>query len=237
LWRVAIGGWPRPTVVAGHSLGEYTALVAAGALLFRDALPLVRSRRSDATKSDTGVGAMAAILGLDCRCRRGVLRSRAGQVVEPVSFNAPAQVVIAGNKEAVEGAVAAESKGAKRALLLPVSHRSTARSWPAAERLAATRRGPIHPPHNTGVAQCRRRRKPTPMRYARRREAGGNPVRWVEAIRLSRSGATHIVECGPGKVLAGLSRKIVPDVQSYALSDDDAIASTLSEIRAGPASE
>jgi [acyl-carrier-protein] S-malonyltransferase len=245
VWRAWLSaGGPRPTVVAGHSLGEYTALVAAGALLFRDALPLVRFRAEAMQQAvPAGVGAMAAILGLDDAGVAEACREAAqGQVVEPVNFNAPAQVVIAGNKEAVERAVAAaKARGAKRALLLPVSapfHSSLLK--PAAERLATrlaevqfiTPTIPVL--HNVDVDE-----KPTAdaIRAALAKQAA-SPVRWVETIQaFAFRGVTHIVECGPGKVLTGLSRKIVPDVQSYALSDDDAIASTLSEIGAGSASE
>jgi [acyl-carrier-protein] S-malonyltransferase len=245
VWRAWLSaGGPRPMIVAGHSLGEYTALVAAGALLFRDALPLVRFRAEAMQQAvPAGVGAMAAILGLDdagvaAACREAAL----GQVVEPVNFNAPAQVVIAGNKEAVERAVAAaKARGAKRALMLPVSapfHSSLLK--PAAERLA-TRLAevPFSTPtipvlHNVDVDE-----KPTAdaIRTALAKQAA-SPVRWVETIQaFAFRGVTHIVECGPGKVLSGLTRKIVPDVQSYALADDDAIASTLAEIGAGSASE
>ena len=245
VWRAwqSVGG-PRPAIVAGHSLGEYTALVAAGALLFRDALPLVRFRAEAMQQAvPAGVGAMAAILGLDDAGVAAACREAAqGQVVEPVNFNAPAQVVIAGNKEAVERAVAAaKARGAKRALLLPVSapfHSSLLK--PAAERLATrlaevqfiTPTIPVL--HNVDVDE-----KPAAdaIRAALARQAA-SPVRWVETIQaFAFRGVTHMVECGPGKVLTGLSRKIVPDVQSYALSDDDAIASTLSEIGAGSASE
>ena len=240
VWRAWLSaGGPSPTVVAGHSLGEYTALVAAGALAFRDALPLVRFRAEAMQQAvPAGAGAMAAILGLDDAGVAAACREAAqGQVVEPVNFNAPAQVVIAGNKEAVERAVAlSKAKGAKRALLLPVSapfHCSLMK--PAAERLAArladtTLVMPAIPVvHNVDVDE-----KPTPdaIRSSLARQAA-SPVRWVETIQaFAHRGVTHIVECGPGKVLAGLSRKIVPDLQSYALSDSDAIASALTEIGA-----
>jgi [acyl-carrier-protein] S-malonyltransferase len=240
VWRAWLSaGGPRPTVVAGHSLGEYTALVAAGALAFRDALPLVRFRAEAMQQAvPAGAGAMAAILGLDDAGVAAACREAAqGQVVEPVNFNAPAQVVIAGNKEAVERAVAlSKAKGAKRALLLPVSAPfHCALMKPAAERLAArladtalvTPTIPVV--HNVDVDE-----KPTPdgIRAALARQAA-SPVRWVETIQaFAFRGVTHIVECGPGKVLAGLSRKIVPDLQSYALSDSDAIVSALTEMGA-----
>ena len=228
-WRAAGGGVP--AVVAGHSLGEYTALVAAGALAFREALPLVRFRAQamqDAVPA--GVGAMAAILGLD---DDGVVAACAeasgdGQVVEAVNFNAPGQLVIAGHREAVERAIAgAKARGAKRAVLLPVSapfHSSLLK--PAAEQLAARLAGvPVAPPaipvlHNVDVAE-----KPTPeeIRVALARQAA-SPVRWAGTVQaFAARGVTHVVECGPGRVLAGLNKRIVADLTSYALTDGAAI--------------
>ena len=245
VWRAWLSAdGMRPTVVAGHSLGEYTALVAAGALAFRDALPLVRFRAEAMQQAvPAGVGAMAAILGLDDAGVAAACREAAqGQVVEPVNFNAPAQVVIAGNKEAVERAVAAaKEKGAKRALMLPVSapfHSSLLKS--AAERLAARLVDvPFATPtipvlHNVDVDE-----KPGPdaLRAALAQQAA-SPVRWVETIQaFALRGVTHVIECGPGKVLAGLNRRIVADLHSYALSDSDAIDSALSEIGAASAGD
>jgi [acyl-carrier-protein] S-malonyltransferase len=240
VWRAWQGaGGPPPALVAGHSLGEYTALVAAGALAFADALPLVRFRAQTMQEAvPAGVGAMAAILGLDdAGVAAACAEAAQGQQVEPVNFNAPNQVVIAGHREAVERAVtAAKAKGAKRAVLLPVSapfHSSLLK--PAAARLAtrltdvtlATPEIPVL--HNVDVQE-----KPTPdqIRAALAQQAA-SPVRWVQTIEaFAARGVTHVVECGPGKVLAGLSRRIVADLQSYALTDSAAIDAALAEIGA-----
>ena len=240
VWRawIAAGG-ARPTIVAGHSLGEYSALVAVGALAFADALPLVRFRAQamqDAVPA--GVGAMAAILGLDdAGVAAACAEAAQGQCVEPVNYNAPSQVVIAGHREAVERAVAAaKARGAKRAMLLPVSapfHSSLLK--PAADRLAARLAAtPMAPPsipvlHNVDVQE-----KPAPdaIRAALAQQAA-NPVRWVQTIEaLAARGVTHVVECGPGKVLAGLNRRIAPDLQTYALTDSTDIDAALGEIAA-----
>ena len=232
VWRAweAIGG-PAPAFVAGHSLGEYTALVAAGALAFRDAVPLVRFRAEamqDAVPA--GVGAMAAIVGGDDAAVAEACREAAqGEVVEPVNFNAPGQVVIAGNKTAVERAMAAaKARGAKRALLLPVSapfHSSLLK--PAAARLAerlasvAIARPAIPVVHNVDVAV---HPEPDAIRAALARQAA-SPVRWTETVQwLAAHGVTHLVECGPGKVLAGLARRIDERLTALALTDDAAIA-------------
>jgi [acyl-carrier-protein] S-malonyltransferase len=223
-WQASDG--PRPAFMAGHSLGEYTALVAAGALAFEDAVPLVRFRAEamqDAVA--TGVGAMAAIMGGDDDAIADACREAAqGEVVEPVNFNAPGQVVIAGNKSAVERAMAAaKARGAKRALLLPVSapfHSSLLK--PAAERLASRlAQVDIRPPsvpvvHNVDVAT---HAGPDDIRRALAQQAA-SPVRWTETIRmLVANGVTHVVECGPGKVLTGLARRIDESLTAVALSD------------------
>ena len=223
-WRAA--GGPLPAVVAGHSLGEYSALVAAGALAFEDALPLVRFRAQAMQEAvPAGVGAMAAILGLDAAAVAAVCREAGGaQVVEPVNFNGPEQIVIAGHKEAVERAIAiATERGAKRGLLLPVSapfHSSLLK--PAAERLAARLAGvnfnaPAIPVlHNVDVAEA-----PTAdaIRTALAQQAA-SPVRWVEIIEaFAARGVTHVVECGPGRVLTGLNKRIVRELKSFALTD------------------
>jgi [acyl-carrier-protein] S-malonyltransferase len=240
VWRAWIdAGGARPVVVAGHSLGEYSALVAAGALAFADALPLVRFRAQamqDAVPA--GVGAMAAILGLDdAGVAAACAEAAQGQCVEPVNYNAPSQVVIAGHREAVERAVAAaKARGAKRAMLLPVSapfHSSLLK--PAAERLAARLADtPIAAPaipvlHNVDVQE-----KPLPdaIRAALAQQAA-SPVRWVQTVEaIAARGVTHVVECGPGKVLAGLNRRIAPDLQSYALTDSTDIDAARAEIAA-----
>jgi|SRR5581483_5171569 len=227
-------GGTMPIVVAGHSLGEYTALVAAGALAFSDAVPLVRFRAQamqDAVPA--GVGAMAALLGLDDHAVAAACAEAAaqvpGEVVEPVNYNAPGQLVIAGHRSAVERAIAAaKSKGAKRGVLLPVSapfHSSLLK--PAAdrlrERLAQVEfRAPRIPVlHNVDVAQ---HRTADEIRDALARQAA-SPVRWVETIRaMAGHGVTHVVECGPGKVLAGLTRRIAPELTGLSLADSASIA-------------
>jgi [acyl-carrier-protein] S-malonyltransferase len=225
VWRAwqAAGG-AAPVVVAGHSLGEYTALVAAGALAFRDAVPLVRYRAQamqDAVPA--GVGAMAAILGLDAASVAAACAEAAqGQVVEPVNFNTPEQIVVAGHREAVERAIAAATeKGAKRGVLLPVSapfHSSLMR--PAAERLAAKLAGvaiaaPAVPVvHNADVAA---HPEPDAIRTALARQAA-SPVRWVETIQaFAARGVTHVVECGPGRVLTGMCKRIDRNLKGLAL--------------------
>ncbi len=240
VWRawLAAGG-PRPAVVAGHSLGEYSALVAAGALAFRDAVPLVRFRAQamqDAVPA--GEGAMAAIMGGDDGAvTSACAEAEQGQVVEAVNFNAPGQVVIAGHREAVERAIAlAKQMGAKRGVLLPVSapfHSSLLR--PAADRLAARlAQVPVATPeipviHNVDVAEHRGH---DAIRDALARQAA-SPVHWTATVRaMADRGVTHVVECGPGKVLTGLVKRIVDGVPAYALTDGDAIAATLAELKA-----
>jgi [acyl-carrier-protein] S-malonyltransferase len=220
-----------PCLLAGHSLGEYSAWVASGALEFRDALPLVKLRAQAMQEAvPVGTGAMAAILGLsDEAVQAACAEAAQGEVVEAVNFNAPQQVVIAGHRSAVERAAAvAKSKGAKRALLLPVSapfHSSLLA--PAAERLARELAGiELQPPavpvvNNVDVAQVS---APADIRQALARQAC-RPVRWVESVRrIASAHVSCIVECGPGRVLAGLTRRIVPDVESFALTDEAALA-------------
>ena len=226
-------------MVAGHSLGEYSALVAAGALAFRDAVPLVRFRAQAMQEAvPAGEGAMAAIMGGDDGAvTSACAEAEQGQVVEAVNFNAPGQVVIAGHREAVERAIAlAKQKGAKRGVLLPVSapfHSSLLRS--AAERLAvrlaqvavATPEIPVI--HNVDVAE---HREHDAIRDALARQAA-NPVHWTATVRaMTARGVTHVVECGPGKVLAGLVKRIADGVPAYALTDGDAIAAALAELKA-----
>lgn len=221
-WR-ALGG-AQPQVVAGHSLGEYTALVAAGALTFRDCLPLVRFRaQSMQAAVPEGKGAMAAILNLeDARVIEAC--AEAGGEVQAVNFNSPGQVVIAGEKEAVARAIeACKAKGAKRALPLPVSapfHSSLMK--PAAEKLAAYLAGValvspgIALVNNVDVAVLSDAAK---IKDALGRQAA-SPVRWVETIlKMREMGVTHIIECGPGRVLAGMTRRIWPEVPSFTLAD------------------
>jgi len=221
-WR-ALGG-PAPEVVAGHSLGEYTALVAAEALVFKDCLPLVRFRAQCMQEAvPEGRGAMAAILMLDDEGVRAAC-AEAGGIVQAVNFNAPGQVVIAGEKGAVERAMElCKARGAKRAMLLPVSapFHSTLMQ-PAAEKLkgyldkvsiAAPRIAVVN---NVDVGI---ETEPGRIKDALLRQAA-SPVRWVETIRrMVDSGVTHIVECGPGKVLAGMTKRIAPGVKSFAAAD------------------
>jgi len=221
-WR-ALGG-PMPEMVAGHSLGEYTALVSAGAISFRDCLPLVRFRAQSMQEAvPEGKGAMAAILMLDDDAVRAAC-AEAGGAVQAVNFNAPGQVVIAGEKAAVERAMeACKAKGAKRAMLLPVSapfHSSLMQ--PAAEKLKGyldkvnVGAPKISVVNNVDVAL---EGDPQKIKQALYRQAA-SPVRWVETIKkMVDSGVTHIVECGPGKVLAGMTRRIAPGVKSFAAAD------------------
>jgi [acyl-carrier-protein] S-malonyltransferase len=233
-WR-ALGG-PMPDLVAGHSLGEYTALVAAGALGFRDCLPLVRFRAQAMQEAvPAGEGAMAAILSLEDE-KVIAACAEAGGVVEAVNFNAPGQVVIAGEKGAVERAIAAcKARGARRAMPLPVSapfHSSLMR--PAGARLA-----PYLEKVSIGVPQAplvnnvdvKIESDPSLIRDALVRQAY-SPVRWVETIRrMLELGATHIVECGPGKALAGMTKRIAEGVQSFALADRASLEQALLAMR------
>jgi [acyl-carrier-protein] S-malonyltransferase len=223
-WR-ALGG-PAPDVFAGHSLGEYTALLAAGALSLRDALPLVRYRAQAMQAAvPEGEGAMAAILGLDDAAARAACADAAqGEVVQAVNFNAPGQVVIAGHKGAVARAIdACKARGAKRAMPLPVSapfHSSLMQ--PAADRLAVYLRdvavgAPATPVINNVDVEAAA--EPQRIKDALVRQAA-SPVRWVETIRaMAGQGVTHVVECGPGKVLAGLVKRIDPRMQGFAAAD------------------
>lgn len=234
---VAAGG-PAPSVMAGHSLGEYTALVAAGVLPFADALPLVRFRAQAMQEAvPVGTGAMAAILGLDDDAVRAACAEAAqGEIVEPVNFNAPSQVVIAGHKSAVErGAAAAKARGAKRAVMLPVSapfHSSLLQ--PAADRLRERMQNvEFNSPHvpvinNVDVAMID---DPQQIKAALARQAC-NPVRWVEIVRaMAAQGVTHVVECGPGKVLAGLIRRIDGNLQGLAVTDTASLGQALAALR------
>jgi [acyl-carrier-protein] S-malonyltransferase len=228
-WRDA--GGEQPAIVAGHSLGEYTALVVAGVMSLRDALPLVRFRAQAMQEAvPVGTGAMAAILGLDDDAvRAACVEAAQGEVVEAVNFNAPSQVVIAGHKTAVErAAAAAKAKGAKRAVMLPVSapfHASLLK--PAALRLeqyltGITFNAPQIPVvNNVDVAVVA---DPQQIKNALARQAC-NPVRWVEVIQhMARIGVTHVGECGPGKVLAGMTKRIDGALQGFAIADAASLA-------------
>lgn len=239
LWRVwrAAGG-ATPAMLAGHSLGEYAALVAAEALDFADAIKLVRFR-AEAMQAAVpeGVGAMAAILGLDNLVVTEVCAEAAqGEVVEAVNLNSPGQVVIAGHKNAVERAMKlAKERGAKRALALPVSvpsHSSLMR--PAAEKLLAylqsvSLRAPtISVLHNTDV---RSHADAASIRTALALQLH-TPVRWSETIQaLKHAGVEQVIECGPGKVLSGLTPRIEPGLSAIALSDEAALQHALIAIQ------
>ena len=226
-------GGRAPDVVAGHSLGEYSALVAAGVLSFADALPLVRFRAQAMQEAvPVGVGAMAAILGMDASAVRDIcaeVAAASGAAVEAVNFNDPKQTVIAGTKAGVEAACELlKARGAKRALMLSVSapfHSSLMR--PAAERLkeklASTAFAAPQIPvvNNIDVAV---QTDADAIRDALYRQAFG-PVRWVETVQAIRArGVSHLVECGPGKVLAGMVKRIDADAVSGALFDPATLA-------------
>jgi [acyl-carrier-protein] S-malonyltransferase len=220
----------KAAIMAGHSLGEYTALVAAGALSFADALPLVRFRaQCMQTAVPEGVGGIAAILGLDDDAVRAVCAEGAqGEVLEAVNYNSTGQVVIAGNRAAVErGMELAKAKGAKRAIMLPMSvpsHCSLLKG--AAEQLHAyldnvTVLTPSVPVlHNADVAAYSDAAK---IKDALVRQLY-SPVRWVETVlEFGKLGITHNVECAPGKVLAGLNKRIDANQQAMTINDGAAL--------------
>ena len=235
VWRLweSLGG-KMPAVVAGHSLGEYSALVAAGSLKLADAVPLVRLRAAAMQEAvPVGTGAMAAILGLDDDGMVAACAEAAqGEVVEPVNFNAPGQTVIAGHKGAVERACeACKARGAKRAVLLPVSapfHSSLLK--PAADRLAValadiTLNTPLIPVvNNVDVAI---ETDPAKIKDALVRQAA-KPVRWVETIqKIAGMGVATAAECGPGKVLAGLTKRCADGITGVALADAESVNANL----------
>ncbi len=229
-----------PAIVAGHSLGEYTALVVAGALSFADALPLVRFRAQAMQEAvPVGVGAMAAILGLDgAAVSAGCAQASrdTDELVQAANFNDPKQTVIAGTKAAVEKACELlKAAGAKRALPLPVSapfHSSLMK--PAAERLrerlATTPIGAPFIPVIDNI-DVRSESEPHAIREALYRQAFG-PVRWVETIQAIRArGIGHVFECGPGKVLAGMVKRIEPEAVSAAVFDPASLAEAAALLR------
>jgi [acyl-carrier-protein] S-malonyltransferase len=221
-------GGAEPSMVAGHSLGEYTALVAAGALTLAEALPLVRFRAQAMQEAvPVGVGAMAAILGLDALAVQdgcAEVSKNSGEVVEAANYNDPKQTVIAGSKAGVDQACELlKAKGAKRALLLPVSapfHSSLMR--PAADKLrmrlaeVAWKKPRIPVLNNIDVQDPTEAAAICDALY---RQAYG-PVRWVEVVQAMRArGLTHIFECGPGKVLAGITKRVVPEAVGASIFD------------------
>lgn len=234
-WLAA--GGPAPSIVAGHSLGEYTALVASGALSFRDAVPLVRFRAQAMQEAvPVGTGGMAAILGLDDDTVRSVCaEASAAGVVEAVNFNAPAQVVIAGLKAGIDKACElAKAAGAKRALPLPVSapfHSSLLK--PASDRLrdylanVAVQAPAIPVVNNVDVAIVS---DPAAIKDALVRQAAG-AVRWVECVKRIAQDTTHVIECGPGKVLAGLTKRIDGNLVNGAIFDVASLEETLKSVQ------
>ena len=235
-WIAAGGAVPK--LVAGHSLGEYSALVAAGVIAFKDAVPLVRFRAQAMQDAvPVGQGGMAAILGLSdedviAACNEAAL----GEIVEAVNFNAPAQVVIAGSKAAVERACEiAKAKGAKRALALPVSapfHSSLLK--PASDKLREYMAGitfsaPAIPViNNVDVAIVT---DPALIKDALVRQAA-SPVRWVETIQaIHASGIRNVIECGPGKVLAGLTKRINAELIGDAVYDHVTLEKVLESLK------
>jgi [acyl-carrier-protein] S-malonyltransferase len=236
-WRAA--GGREPALVAGHSLGEYTALTVAGALDLATALKLVRFRATAMQQAvPAGQGAMAALLGLsDDQVQSACATARTVGVVEAVNFNAPSQVVIAGERAAVERACEeAKRLGAKRAVPLPVSapfHSSLLQ--PASDRLREYLGGiDLRAPriaviNNVDVAI---QEQAAAIVDALARQAAA-PVRWVETINaMASQGITHVVECGPGRVLAGLTRRIAPQLNSLAIHDAASLRETLDQLTA-----
>ena len=231
-WQAANG--PMPAYFAGHSLGEYTALVAARALRFEDAVPLVRLRAQAMQEAvPEGTGGIAAILGLDDALLPQVLEQGAqGEVLEAANLNSPGQVVIAGHRAAVErGMALAKEKGAKRAVMLPMSapsHCSLMR--PAAERLRAKLESiaieePMVPVvHNRSVESYS---DPARIRTALVEQLD-HPVRWIETVQyLASHGVKRLVECAPGKVLVGLSKRIAPEIEGAAVTDGASLAAAV----------
>jgi [acyl-carrier-protein] S-malonyltransferase len=238
-WREA--GGPAPALMAGHSLGEYTALVAGEAIRLEDAVPLVRFRAQVMQEAvPVGVGTMAAILGLDdaeviAACAEAA-GEHPGQVVEAVNFNAPAQIVIAGHNAAVARACEISKRlGAKRAVTLAVSvpfHSSLLAG--AAERLRRRLATvAVQPPsvpviNNIDVAV---ESDPARIRDALARQAAG-PVRWSQIVAsMGERGITHVVECGPGKVLSALTRRIAPALAALSVSDPASLDQALAAVR------
>ncbi|MGK5039653.1 ACP S-malonyltransferase [Janthinobacterium sp. GB1R12] len=238
-WLAA--GGPAPTVVAGHSLGEYSALVAAGVISFKDAVPLVRFRAQAMQEAvPVGQGTMAVVLGLSDDDVRAACAEAAAEnpalVVEPVNFNAPAQVVIAGHTAAVERACElAKAKGAKRAMKLPVSapfHSSLLK--PASDRLREYMAGltfaapQIALINNVDVAIVN---DVAGIKDALVRQAA-SPVRWVETMqKVALEGITQVIECGPGKVLMGLAKRIDPVLVGDAIVDQASLERILTQLK------
>ncbi len=231
-------GGPKPLLVAGHSLGEYAALVASGSLDFASAMKLVKARSQamqDAVPA--GIGGMAAVLGIEPAALAEVCeKASQGEVVSCCNLNAPGQIVIGGHRTAVERAIVlAKEAGAKRALMLPMSVPSHCELMrPAAEAIAiALNRADFQPPniavlHNATVDVAG---DAAGIRLVLAEQLF-KPVRWIETIeKFAMQGVTHIVECGPGKVLAGMVKRIAPDVKCLTLSDKAAFDAALAELK------
>lgn len=234
-WQAQHGA--TPSIMAGHSLGEYTAMVASGALSFADALPLVRYRAQCMQQAvPEGVGGIAAILGLDDDAVRAVCAEGAqGEVLEAVNYNSPGQVVIAGNRSAVErGMELAKARGAKRAIMLPMSVPSHCDLMKgAAQQLGEYLSNikilsPSIPVlHNADVKSYT---DEAAIKDALVRQLY-SPVRWVETVlEFGKQGITHNVECAPGKVLAGLNKRITSDQQALSIHDGAALVQTLATL-------
>ena len=241
LWRtwVAQGG-AQPSVMAGHSLGEFSALVCAGALKFSDAVMLVRQRGAFMQAAvPVGVGAMAAIIGLDDEAINSICeKTSAGsdEIVAAVNFNSPGQVVIAGHAGAVEQAIIAlKEAGAKRALPLPVSAPfHTQLMKPAGEKLAEAIRGiEVSSPAIPVVHNVHGQTETDPGKIAALLvEQISSPVQWTGCVQaMTNLGAQRVVECGPGKVLSGLNRRIDKSLASFSIEQPDSMDSTLAELK------
>ncbi len=235
-WLSASG--MRPDYFAGHSLGEFSALVAAEVLSFSDAVPLVRFRAEAMQEAvPVGQGGIAAILGLDeDAVKAACLEAAQGEVVEPANYNSPGQLVISGARTAVERAIeAAKAKGAKRAVMLPMSvpaHSSLMR--PAAERLRERIASVAMSAPKTPVIQnvdVKNYADPVAIKDALVRQLYG-PVRWIETVKaLADLGMKQVVECGPGKVLVSLNKRIDDRIQALAITDQASIEATKSTLQ------
>jgi [acyl-carrier-protein] S-malonyltransferase len=240
-WRLWCGrGGALPSVVSGHSLGEFTALVCAGALEFRAAVDLVRFRGQAMQEAvPLGTGAVAAILGLEEASLEEACREAAqSEIVTPANFNAPGQIVIAGHTAAVQRAIeGAKARGAKRAVLLPVSvpvHTSLMRG--AAERLAGRLKTvELRKPQISYISavDAQFHQDPADLQELLVRQLP-SPVRWLDTVRaLAATGIAQLVECGPGKVLTGLNRRIEkrPGLEFMALEDPASLESSLGAVK------
>ena len=240
VWNALLAaGGPKPSLLAGHSLGEYAALVASGSLDFDAAMKLVKARSQamqDAVPA--GIGGMAAVLGIEPdKLTQVCEQASEGEVVACCNLNAPGQIVIGGHKTAVERAMhLAKAAGARRALLLPMSVPSHCELMrPAAEALAAAlNKANFQPPkiavlHNATVDVAG---DAVAIRLVLAEQLF-KPVRWIETIeKMAMQGVTHIIECGPGKVLAGMVKRIAPEIKCLSLADKASFDAALAELRA-----